>query len=314
MAPRSGSTRRTPPACRVAPIQAVDRVLADPQVRHRRGWVAEVEHPGRGATADARHPIKIDGKPGSGHYPAGPARTAHRRRAGELLGYPANASRRCVVTASSREERRVRQRSEPMTSGFSVVATEGHDGRRSGAGRPPRTPVARRGGGSRRGAGQWHHARGGRATGGGAPGSRDRGSGRGPRGRRGRDRAAAGHVHADLARRLVGRLTGKEIVLFTPGSFGSYAVARDLARAGGPLPFAFAETARCRISRARPGRPPCRRRCARPTCRWACSRPRARKWRWSASARCSPPPGRALTRSTSRSPTPGRSSIRRWCW
>ena len=48
--------------------------------------------------------------------------------------------------------------------------------------------------------------------------------------------------HADLARRLVGRLTGKEIVLFTPGTLGSYAVARDLARAGGPLPFAFAES------------------------------------------------------------------------
>jgi opine dehydrogenase len=49
-------------------------------------------------------------------------------------------------------------------------------------------------------------------------------------------------TQADLAKRLVGRLTGKEIVLFTPGSFGSYAVARDLARAGGPLPFAFAES------------------------------------------------------------------------
>jgi opine dehydrogenase len=48
-------------------------------------------------------------------------------------------------------------------------------------------------------------------------------------------------------------------VLFTPGSFGSYAVARDLARAGGPLPFASPRAARCRISRARPGRPPCRR-------------------------------------------------------
>lgn len=48
--------------------------------------------------------------------------------------------------------------------------------------------------------------------------------------------------HGDLAKRLVGRLTGKEIVLFTPGTLGSFAVARDLARAGGPLPFAFAES------------------------------------------------------------------------
>ena len=48
--------------------------------------------------------------------------------------------------------------------------------------------------------------------------------------------------HEDIAARLKGRLTGKEIVLLTPGSFGTYVMARALARAGAPLPFAFAET------------------------------------------------------------------------
>jgi len=48
--------------------------------------------------------------------------------------------------------------------------------------------------------------------------------------------------HEDVAQRLAGRLTGKEIVLLTPGTFGSYVVARALARAGATLPFAFAET------------------------------------------------------------------------
>ena len=48
--------------------------------------------------------------------------------------------------------------------------------------------------------------------------------------------------HADLARGLVGRLTGKEIVLLTPGTLGSYVIARGLARAGATLPLAFAET------------------------------------------------------------------------
>jgi opine dehydrogenase len=46
----------------------------------------------------------------------------------------------------------------------------------------------------------------------------------------------------DLAARLATALDGAQIVLLTPGTFGSYVVARDIARAGGPLPFAFAET------------------------------------------------------------------------
>ena len=48
--------------------------------------------------------------------------------------------------------------------------------------------------------------------------------------------------HADVAARLAGRLTGKEVVLLTPGTLGSYVIARALARTGATLPFAFAET------------------------------------------------------------------------
>jgi len=46
----------------------------------------------------------------------------------------------------------------------------------------------------------------------------------------------------DLAKRLAPLLTDDQIVLLTPGSFGSFAMARDIARAGGRLPSAFAET------------------------------------------------------------------------
>jgi crotonobetainyl-CoA:carnitine CoA-transferase CaiB-like acyl-CoA transferase len=42
------------------PIQTVDRVLADPQVRHRR-MVAEMEHPRHGRLPTLGTPIKIDG-------------------------------------------------------------------------------------------------------------------------------------------------------------------------------------------------------------------------------------------------------------
>ena len=42
------------------PIQSVDRVLADPQVRHRR-MVVEVEHPDHGPLPTLGTPIKVDG-------------------------------------------------------------------------------------------------------------------------------------------------------------------------------------------------------------------------------------------------------------
>jgi opine dehydrogenase len=48
--------------------------------------------------------------------------------------------------------------------------------------------------------------------------------------------------HADLATRLAPHLTEQQVVLLTPGSLGTFAIARDIARAGGRLPFAFAET------------------------------------------------------------------------
>jgi opine dehydrogenase len=49
-------------------------------------------------------------------------------------------------------------------------------------------------------------------------------------------------THTELARELAGKLTEHQIVLLTPGSLGSYVIARELARAGARLPFALAET------------------------------------------------------------------------
>lgn len=48
--------------------------------------------------------------------------------------------------------------------------------------------------------------------------------------------------HEDLAPRLGRHLTGREVVLLTPGTLGSYVMAREIARAGGRMPLAFAET------------------------------------------------------------------------
>lgn len=49
-------------------------------------------------------------------------------------------------------------------------------------------------------------------------------------------------AHEDLARRIAPHLTDGQVVLLTPGTFGSYVVAREIERAGGRLPFAVAET------------------------------------------------------------------------
>jgi len=49
--------------------------------------------------------------------------------------------------------------------------------------------------------------------------------------------------HDDLAARLGPLLTAEQVVLLTPGTLGTYAMARAIARAGGRLPFAIAETA-----------------------------------------------------------------------
>lgn len=49
-------------------------------------------------------------------------------------------------------------------------------------------------------------------------------------------------AHADLAHHLGPHLTERQIVLLTPGTLGALAMAQDVARAGGGLPFAFAET------------------------------------------------------------------------
>lgn len=49
--------------------------------------------------------------------------------------------------------------------------------------------------------------------------------------------------HDDLAVRLAPLLSERQLVLLTPGTLGSYAIALGIARAGGRLPFALAETA-----------------------------------------------------------------------
>jgi opine dehydrogenase len=49
-------------------------------------------------------------------------------------------------------------------------------------------------------------------------------------------------THEDVAHRLAPHLTAEQVVLLMPGTFGSFAMAREIARAGGTLPYAFAET------------------------------------------------------------------------
>jgi opine dehydrogenase len=49
-------------------------------------------------------------------------------------------------------------------------------------------------------------------------------------------------AQAEIAGRLGAALDEQQIVLLTPGLLGSYVMARDMARAGRRLPFAFAET------------------------------------------------------------------------
>jgi opine dehydrogenase len=48
--------------------------------------------------------------------------------------------------------------------------------------------------------------------------------------------------HDDLARSLAPHVNDRQIILLTPGTLGSYAMARALAKAGAALPFALAET------------------------------------------------------------------------
>src|SRR3989338_7244453 len=49
-------------------------------------------------------------------------------------------------------------------------------------------------------------------------------------------------THEDPARRLAPHVTDRQTVLLTPGTFGSFVLARALASAGGTLPLALAET------------------------------------------------------------------------
>jgi opine dehydrogenase len=49
-------------------------------------------------------------------------------------------------------------------------------------------------------------------------------------------------THEDLARRLAPLLGERQVVLLAPGTLGSLVMAREIARAGGRLPLALAET------------------------------------------------------------------------
>ena len=49
-------------------------------------------------------------------------------------------------------------------------------------------------------------------------------------------------THDDLAKRLSPLLTERQVVVLTPGSFGAFALARQIARLDGRLPLAFAES------------------------------------------------------------------------
>jgi opine dehydrogenase len=49
-------------------------------------------------------------------------------------------------------------------------------------------------------------------------------------------------THEDIGRRLAGIVTAQQVVLLTPGTLGSFVVAREIGRAGGALPLALAET------------------------------------------------------------------------
>lgn len=48
--------------------------------------------------------------------------------------------------------------------------------------------------------------------------------------------------HEDLAKRLAPHVHDRQIIVLTPGTLGSFAMARELARCGAPLPYALAET------------------------------------------------------------------------
>ena len=71
-----------------APILAVDRVLSDPQVRHRR-MVVDLEHPRHGTVPTLGTPIKVDGAREAA--PAPPARLGEHTESvlTDLLKYPA---------------------------------------------------------------------------------------------------------------------------------------------------------------------------------------------------------------------------------
>jgi len=88
-------------------------------------------------------------------------------------------------------------------------------------------------------------------------------------------------THEDIGRGLAGVLTERQIVLLGSATLGSFVIAREIARAGKPLPLAVAEDGHAAVSGAQGRvRRRWRRRCAPRTCPWASSRPRAGKKRF----------------------------------
>ena len=91
-------------------------------------------------------------------------------------------------------------------------------------------------------------------------------------------------------------------------------MAREIARAGGRLPQAIAETGTLPYLTWRTGPTEITAQSGRRTCRSACFRPRTPWLRWGRSASCFPRCGRASTCSMPRSLTRARSFTRRSCW
>jgi len=112
--------------------------------------------------------------------------------------------------------------------------------------------------------------------------------------------------HDDLAKRLAPHVSEGQIILLTPGTLGSYAMARTLAALARRCPTPSRRRGRYRISRVRPGPQRCRRRCAPRICPSGSFPRRGARGRspdWPSSFR---PSARASTRWTPRSRTQGR--------
>ena len=113
-------------------------------------------------------------------------------------------------------------------------------------------------------------------------------------------------THGDLAVRLAKALDARQIVLLTPGTFGSYVMAREIARVDGRLPFAFAETGTLPYLARKTGPAASPLPSGPPTCRPGSFRPRVRPRRSIACVRSFLRSALVATPWTQPSPTPAR--------